>query len=158
MLVPDACLYSVVVARKQAVCLLTLANGVGLSTQVGSSRTGLVEVSTEHGLHEGLEDNIGAAKRREREPQEEQKLEGVIEWEPVDDVDKALNDGEESKNNPVGKPLGIVCLVGGEQGLHRIVARKNEASKVGQKLPAKIKDDEEEVESGHANDSIDLGD
>lgn len=37
----------------------------------------------------------------EREPQEEDKLEDKVEGEPVDNVDEALNDGEEREDDPV---------------------------------------------------------
>jgi len=38
---------------------------------------------------------------REGEPQKEHKLEDVVEGEPVDNADQALENGEESKHNPV---------------------------------------------------------
>lgn len=37
----------------------------------------------------------------QREPQEENELENKVEGEPVYNVDEALSDGEESKDNPV---------------------------------------------------------
>lgn len=37
----------------------------------------------------------------QRQPQEENKLENKVEGEPVDNIEKALNDGEEGENNPV---------------------------------------------------------
>lgn len=37
----------------------------------------------------------------QRQPQKENKLEDKVEGEPVDNVEEALNDGEEGENNPV---------------------------------------------------------
>lgn len=37
----------------------------------------------------------------EREPQKEEKLEDEVEGEPVDDLDEALNHGEERENDPI---------------------------------------------------------
>lgn len=37
----------------------------------------------------------------ESEPENEDELECVVEWEPVDGADQALKDCQESKNNPV---------------------------------------------------------
>ena len=49
----------------------------------------------------------------EREPQEENKLEGVVEWEPVYSADETLNDGQEAEDNPVLKRF-ISCRTRGE--------------------------------------------
>lgn len=42
--------------------------------------------------------------------------------------------------------------------MERVVARDDEASKVGEELATEIEDDEEEVESGDSNDDIRLRD
>lgn len=39
-------------------------------------------------LEEGAEDELGAASLWESEPEGEEELEGVVEWEPVDSVDQ----------------------------------------------------------------------
>lgn len=44
---------------------------------------------------------IDLPERRQRQPQEENKLENKVEGEPVDNVEKALNYGEERENDPV---------------------------------------------------------
>lgn len=36
-----------------------------------------------------------------RQPENEDKLEGVVEWEPVDSADRALEHGQESEYHPV---------------------------------------------------------
>lgn len=38
---------------------------------------------------------------RQRQPQEEDELEDKVEGEPVDNVDEALEDGEQSEHDPV---------------------------------------------------------
>lgn len=104
--------------------LLVLGESFGLRAQVGGSRARLAKVSAEHGLHEGSEDDLSAAgksrqfagsggkketvrgernipEHRQSEPQEENKLEGVVEGEPVDNTKNALEDSEEREDNPV---------------------------------------------------------
>lgn len=54
----------------------------------------------------GLRANVAAwegvlLERRQRQPQEEDKLEDEVEREPVDNVNEALNHGEEGENDPV---------------------------------------------------------
>lgn len=44
---------------------------------------------------------IDLLERRQRQPEEEDKLEGEVEGEPVDDADKALEDGEAREHDPV---------------------------------------------------------
>jgi hypothetical protein len=56
------------------------------------------------------------------------------------------------------KPLGIVSLADAEEGVKRVVARNHKASEVGKKLSAKVEEDEEEVKSNNAEESIDLWD
>lgn len=38
-------------------------------------------------------------------PQGQDELEGVVEWEPVNGVDGALENGQEAESDPVGQPL-----------------------------------------------------
>jgi len=35
------------------------------------------------------------------QPENDDELEGVVKWEPVDSADSTLNNGQEGKNNPV---------------------------------------------------------
>lgn len=120
-------------------------------------------------------------ERRKGQPQEEDELEDEVEGEPVDDVDEALQDGKLSKDNPVlrrrnislaggrvaaedwgrkpySQPLGVVGGAGSEQGVQRVVGGNDKPSKVGEQLAAEVEDDEEEVESGEADDGVGLGD
>jgi hypothetical protein len=104
--------------------LVGLCEPLSLGTQGrGGSRLG--EVSAEGGHEERSEDDLSAAvegvskiteigicsprpgqdrhllEGREGEPQEEDELEDKVEGEPVNNVDEALQHGEESKDNPV---------------------------------------------------------
>lgn len=117
----------------------------------------MVEVSAKHRGEERSEDDLGTVERRQGQPQEEDELEDEVEGEPVDDVDEALQDGKESKDNPVRQPLGVVSSARSEQGVQRVVAGNDKASKVGEQLAAEVEDDEEEVESGEADDGVGLG-
>lgn len=54
--------------------------------------------------------------------------------------------------------MSVISLAGGEQGLERVVAGDDEASKVGEELASNVEEDGEEVESTKAKDGVDLGD
>lgn len=125
---------------------------------------------------------------REREPEEEDELEDVVEGEPVDNLDEALKHGEEGENDPILKnelaatrdqcatgsiqessasrvkeatysqPLSVILLVGSEESGQGVVAGNDETSKVGQELAAQVEDDEEKVESANADGGVGLGD
>lgn len=138
-------------------CLLALADRVGLGAQVGGGGAGLREVAAKGGLDERSEDELSTAEGGQTQPQKEDKLEGEVKGEPVDNVHQRLDDGEEGKNDPVSEPLGIIDLVSGEQGLQRVVARDDKARNVGQELATQVEDDEKEVQGDETNDSVDLG-
>jgi len=135
-----------------------VTNSVNLGTEVGSSGTRSRKVAGEDWLDERAEDNLSTAGNWESEPENEDKLECVIEWEPVNSADQALKDCQESEDNPVCEPLGIIALSDTKQGLKRIVSRDNEASDVGKKLTPDIEEDEEEVGCDQTKERIDLGD
>lgn len=118
----------------------------------------MLEVTSQSWNEEGTEDEIGTLEGRERKPEEEDELEGIVEGEPVDDADEALDNGEERENDPVCKPLRVVVFRGGEKRFKRVVTRDDEAGEVGQELTAEVEDDKEEVESDQADDSIRLRD
>jgi hypothetical protein len=98
-----------------------------------------------------------------------------VHTEPVDSIDQVLKDVEECVDDPVlrldalvdymrcgsawayGQPLGVIDLAGGEEGLERVVARKDEASKVDEECTAEVEEDEEEVETAQAKDHVDFG-
>ena len=65
-----------------------------------------------------------------------------------DGVASRGNARQECKGDPVGQPLGIIGLVGGEESLHRVVAGNKEASKVDEEFAGNVEKDEEEVEPG----------
>jgi len=88
---------------------------LGLSLEVLRSGGGGGEVAGEHGLEEGSEDNLGAGSLGKSHPEDEDELEGIVEWEPVNGVDSALEEGQESIDDPVRKPLGIIGRLAGEQ-------------------------------------------
>lgn len=56
-----------------------------------------------------------------------------------------------------GQPLSVVRRAGGEESVQGVVARDGETGNVGQELAAEVEDDEEEVESDHADNSVGLG-
>lgn len=99
-----------VVISIRAPNLFVFARSIGLGTEIGSGRAGLGEVPSEHGLQERSEDELGTAMKTvsmgrlkikdwglmlpeggKRQPEQEDKLKCVIEREPVDNTDDALN-------------------------------------------------------------------
>jgi len=130
--------------------------GISLSAEAAGGRTAL-EVAAKSWRQKGAEDEISTPESRQGQPEQEDKFEGEVEWEPVDDVDKALNHSEEGEDHPVGQPLGIIGLGRGEKGLQRIVPRNDEASDIGEKLTSQVENDKEEVQRGKADNRIGFG-
>jgi len=139
-------------------CLQGLVRGgrVGLGAQVGGRRAGAREVAGEDRLDEGAEDELGSTGLRKGQPQREDELEGVVEWEPVHGVDGRFKDGQEGEDNPVGQPLGVIRLARTEKGIERVVAWDDEAGEVGQEGAGNVEEDEEEVEADEAKEGVDL--
>jgi len=117
----------------------------------------MAEVAGKDGLKEGSEDDLSAVGLRQSHPQNEDKLESVVKGEPVDGANGALEDVEEGVDDPVGKPLGIVDGVGGEEGVQGVVRRNGKADSIDEELGGNVEEDEEEVKSAEAEDNIDLG-
>lgn len=53
--------------------------------------------------------------------------------------------------------MSIVGLASRKESLQGVVSWNDEAGQVGQELTAEVEDDEEEVQSGHANNGVDFG-
>jgi len=95
--------------------MMRLLGLLSLSLEVlGGGGTGC-EVAGEDGLEEGSEDDLGTSGLGKRHPEDEDELEGVVEWEPVDSAYSALEEGQESIHDPVRKPLSIIGRLGGEK-------------------------------------------
>lgn len=56
------------------------------------------------------------------------------------------------------EPLGIIGLVGRENGLEGVVSGDDETSKVGKNLSSEVEENEEEVEADNTKDGVNLGD
>ena len=113
-------------------------------------------------------------------PEDEDELEGVIEWEPVDSIDSGLDDGEEGIGHPVlphefyqlsnwpkikqslffqayRQPLSVIRLGGAKQRFQAVIGRDDEACSVDEELASDVEEDEEKVESAEAENDVDLG-
>lgn len=55
-------------------------------------------------MNQKLQDLLNSPSLGKSEPKDEDELECIVEWEPVDGANKALKDGEESEDNPVLQP------------------------------------------------------
>jgi len=108
-----------------AVDLLVLCRGVSLRSEISRCRAGAGEEPSEDWLDDGSEDDLGAIGHWKSHPQDEDELEDIVEWEPVDCVDQAFKDIQEGVNNPVCQPLSVVDLVRTEQSVQGIVAGKD---------------------------------
>jgi len=134
---------------------LVRGSRVNLRAEVGSSR--LLEVAREDRLEERAEDELGTTSLGKSKPEGEDKLEGVVEREPVNNRDQALKDSQKSEHNPVSEPLGIIGLAGRENSFERVVSGDDETSKVGKDLSSEVEENEEEVEADNTKDGVDLG-
>jgi len=146
-----------IVAVTASLQVVGLASRVGLSAEVGSGGAALGEVAGEDGLEERSEDNLGTSSLGKSHPENQNKLEGVVEWEPIDGVDGTLKDSQKRICNPVCQPLSIIDLAGAEQGVQRVVAGDEESSDVNEESTGNVEEDQEEVESTEAQDDVDLG-
>ena len=76
---------------------------------------------------------LGTLRLREHEPDNRERLERVVEGEPVQDkVHECLNKVEEAKHHPVRKPLDVVLWLGRLESVQREVHRDEEADEVRQ--------------------------
>jgi len=103
------------------------------------------EEAAAEGDEERAEDDLGAAGLGKSHPQNESKLEGIVEGEPVDRAHGALKHRKAGKDHPVGEPLRIVGFGSTEQRGHGVVAGNSEADDVDEELAADVEKDEEEV-------------
>jgi len=99
-----------------------------------------------------------STKLGKREPENKNKLESVVEWEPVDGIDGTFKYSQEGENHPVREPLSIICFTNTEESFKRVVSRNDETSKIGKKLSTDVEEDEEEVGSNKTQESIHFGD
>jgi len=74
---------------------------VGLSSDIGRSSVGGLEVSSEEWVEGISEEDLGTTELWESKPQDEGKLEHVIHWEPVGWLECTLKDTQEGEDNPV---------------------------------------------------------
>jgi len=99
---------------------LSLLSLLTSSLEVGRGATG-VEVLGKDWLKERSEDDLSTRGLRKSHPKDENELEGIVEWEPVNGADSVLKDIQESKNNPVCQPLGVIGSSCSKQGVQRVV-------------------------------------
>jgi len=137
--------------------LQVLGCRVCLGAEVGRGGAGLAEEAAEKWLKQGVEDDLGTASLGKGHPQDEDELERVVKWEPVDGIDGALKDGEEGKADPVGQPLSVIGGSGAEQCLDTIVSWNDETSRVDEEFSGNVEEDEEEVDSTETENDVDLG-
>jgi len=140
--------------------LLAFQSRIGFVADIarGGTLSLTLEEAGKQRVEEGSEDNLGAIGDGKGHPQDQNELEDVVEGEPVDGIDNALKDGEESIDNPICQPLSIINLATAEQRLQGVVSRDDEAGEVDEKLAANVEEDKEEVETDEAEEDVDLGD
>jgi len=117
----------------------------------------LREEAGEDWLDERAEDDLSPTSLGKGHPEDEDKLEHVVEWEPVNGVDQALNNGEERKDNPIGQPLCIIDFARAEQSFEGVITRNQESGKVDEELAANVEEDQKEVETEQSEEDVDLG-
>jgi len=132
---------------------------------------------------------------RKSHPQDDEELEGVVECyialalsffskdckirtEPIDSVDGALEQGQETERDPVllhvsnlssltpcqepyrlathSKPLSVIGSAAAEQRLDRVVTRNDKGGKVDEELAGDVEEDERKVKRAESEDDVDL--
>jgi len=88
----------------------TKVGSISLRAKVGGSTVWSREVAGEEWVESVAEEDLGTAELWEGEPEDEGKLEEIVEWEPIGGVESSLKNAQERENNPVSQPLGVVCL------------------------------------------------
>jgi len=149
---------SISARRFSSMSLLAFRSRVGLGSKVGSCSSRLGEEAGEDWLDDGAEDKLGTVGHWESHPEDEDELEDVVEWEPVDSIDKTFEHIEECIHDPVCQPLSIVDLACAEKRIQGVVSRDDEACKVDEELSTDIEKDKEEVDSDEAEECVDLRD
>jgi len=137
--------------------LLSFERGISLASKIGGGTAGLAEEAGEDRLNERSKDDLGSVGDWESHPEDQDELEHIVEGEPVDSIDHALDDCEEGIDNPVCQPLSIIHLACAEQCVQRIVSGDDEAGKVDQELASDVEEDQEAVDTGKAEEDIDFG-
>ena len=121
-------------------CTTSNINLVGVDASSSGSERGLLDVTRgvtsdrlESGPQETVVHDLGTLSRGEHEPDDSKGLESVVEGEPVEDnVDEALDEGEESEHHPVSQPLHVVLGLRSLKRDEREVGRDEEAKHVGE--------------------------
>jgi len=105
----------------------------------------MCKVLCEDWLEERSVDDLGTIGLWERQPKDKNKLEGVVEWEPVNGADCTLKYGQEGIYNPVRQPLCIISASGGEQGIKRVISWDDKADSVDKKFSGYVEENQEEI-------------
>jgi len=135
---------------------LVRGSRLNLRAKVGSSR--LLEVTREDGLEEGAEDELGTTSLGKRKPEGEDQLKRIVEWEPVNYGNQALQYSEKSEHDPVSEPLSIIGLASREESFERIITGDDETGKVGEDLPSEVEEDEEKVDADYTKNGVNFRD
>jgi len=117
-----------------------------------------MEVLGKDWLKEGSEDDLSTRGLWKSHPENKNELEGEVEWEPVNSVDSAFKNVQESKNDPVCQPLGVIGTTCSEQGMQRVVSWNGKANSIDEEFGGDVEEDEEEIKTSKTEDYIDLGD
>lgn len=127
--------------------LVSGSGSVGLGAQTRRREAWGLEVLSEEWGDEAAEEDLSTAGLGKTRPEENKELSSEVEWNPVSDAKKGLENGEEGENHPVGHPLGLIDLGRREEGIQAVVARNEESGQVGQSLASEVEGNEEEVKS-----------
>jgi len=79
-----------------------LSSLISLSPDIGRGTVGSLEVSSEKWVETVSEEDLSTTELWESEPQNKDKLEHVVHWEPVGWLECTLKDTQEGEDDPVG--------------------------------------------------------
>ena len=111
-------------------------------------------------IRKSPEKEITYSESGELEPENEERLEGKVPWEVIEEdaESQRLDKVEETKDDPVSQPLSIILMPGGLEGLERQVGGKSPTEEIGNWCSERVEGVEEEEESDGADDEVSLGD
>jgi hypothetical protein len=93
------------------------------------------------------------------EPDDKDGLEGEVEGKIVQDKSQgeALEEGEETKDDPICQPLHVVLMRRGLKRLEGQIGRETPSDEVGDRSGERVDEDEEGEKSDCANDCVRFG-
>jgi hypothetical protein len=132
---------------------------IGLSGGVGSA-LGLLGVVDHHWAQDAEIEGASTASLRELEPENEEGLEGIVEWKVIENWSQGdgFEEVEETEDDPVCEPLDIIFVTRAFDSLEGEISGKSPANEVGNWRSECVDEDEKGENEDASKDKEGLGD